>query len=102
MCSTRFNESIERIFLLREFFNSFDIALNFLWIDVGQEEKECILIGKKFSIDSIMIQHGRFQTSKICNKFAKFFGQFPEPMLSDKQIVWGEIIKNYSLSYNHS
>ncbi len=102
MCSTRFNESIERIFLLREFFNSFDIALNFLWIDVGQEEKECILIGKKFSIDSIMIQHGRFQTSKIWNKFAKFLGQFPEPMLSDKQIVWGEISKNYALSYNHS
>ena len=102
MCSTRFNESIERIFLLREFFNSFDIALNFLWIDVGQEEKECILIGKKFSIDSIMIQHGRFQTSKIWNKFAKFLGQFPAPMLSDKQIVWGETSKKYALSYAHS
>jgi len=102
MCSTRFSESIERIFLLREFFTSFDIALNFLWIDVGQEEKECILIGKKFSIDSIMIQHGRFQTSKIWDKFAKFLGQFPAPMLSDKQIVWGETSKKYALSYDHS
>ena len=102
ICSTRFNESIERIFLLKEFFNLYDIALNFLWIDVGQEEKECILVGKQFSIESVMLQHGRFQTSKIWNKFASFLGQFPAPMLSDKQIVWGEISKKYAISYDHS
>ena len=102
MCSVRFIESIERIFLLHEFYNTFNIALNFLWIDVGQEEKECISVGKQFSVDSIMLQHGRFQTSNIWNKFASFLGQFPAPMLSDKQIVWGEITKQYALSYNHS
>ena len=101
MCSTRFTESIERIFLLKEFLTSYDIALNFLWIDVGQEEKECIMMGKQFSIDSVMIQHGRFQTSKIWDKFATFLGQFPRPMLSDKQIVWGETTKKYALSYDH-
>ncbi len=102
ICSTRFNESIERISLLKKFYKSYDIALNFLWIDVGQEEKECILVGKQSSIKSVMLQHGRFQTSKIWDKFASFLGQFPAPMLSDKQIVWGDISKKYAMSYNHS
>ena len=80
----------------------YDISLNFLWVDVGQEEKECIMIGKQFSVESVMIQHGRFQTSTIWDKFASYLGQFPAPMLSDKQIVWGEITKQYALSLNHS
>ena len=101
ICYTRFNESIERISLLKQIYNEYDIALNFLWIDVGQEEKECIIMGKKFDIESVMIQHGRFQTSTIWDKFASYLGQFPAPMLSDKQIVWGEITKKYALSLNH-
>ena len=68
---------------------------------MGQEEKECILVGKSFFIESVMLQHGRFQTSKIWNKFAKYLGQFPSSLLSDKQIVWGNITKQYALSYNH-
>jgi len=101
ICLSRFNESIERIFLLNKVYELYDISIIFVWIDVGQEEKECILVGKSFSIESIMLQHGRFQTSKIWNKFAKYLGQFPSPLLSDKQIVWGNITKQYALSYNH-
>lgn len=102
ICTMRFNESVERILLLTKLFNFYDISSIFVWIDVGQEEKECILVGKNFSITSIMLQHGRFQTSQIWNKFAKFLGQFPAPMLSDKQIVWGKITKQYALSHNHN
>jgi hypothetical protein len=101
ICLSRFNESIERIFLLNKVYELYDISIIFVWIDVGQEEKECILVGKSFSIESIMLQHGRFQTSKIWNKFAKYVGQFPSPLLSDKQIVWGNISKQWALSYNH-
>ena len=101
ICLSRFNESIERIFLLNKVYELYDISIIFVWVDVGQEEKECILVGKSFSIDSVMLQHGRFQTSKIWNKFAKYLGQFPSPLLSDKQIVWGNITKQYALSYNH-
>ena len=101
LCLSRFNESIERIFLLNKVYELYDISIIFVWIDVGQEEKECILVGKSFSIESIMLQHGRFQTSKIWNKFAKYVGQFPSPLLSDKQIVWGNISKQWALSYNH-
>ena len=101
ICLSRFNESIERIFLLNKVYELYDISIIFVWIDVGQEEKECILVGKSFSIESIMLQHGRFQTSKIWNRFAKYLGQFPSPLLSDKQIVWGNITKQYALSHNH-
>jgi len=48
-----------------------------------------------------MLQHGRFQTSEIWNKFAKYLGQFPSSLVSDKQIVWGNTTKQYALSYNH-
>jgi hypothetical protein len=101
ICLSRFSESIERIFLLNKLYELYDISLIFVWVDVGQEEKECILVGKSFSIDSVMLQHGRFQTSKIWNKFAKYLGQFPSSLVSDKQIVWGNTTKQYALSYNH-
>ena len=102
ICFQRFSESVERIFQLQNLFNEYNISLIFVWVDVGQEEKEVIMIGKKYSINSIMLQHGRFQTSKIWDKFAKFLGQFPAPLLSDKQIVWGEITRDYALSHNHN
>ena len=102
ICLSRFSESIERIILLNKVYQLYDISLIFVWVDVGQEEKECIMVGKYFSIDSVMLQHGRFQTSEIWNKFAKYLGQFPSPLLSDKQIVWGNITKKYALSYNHN
>ena len=66
---------------------------------MGQEEKECILVGKKFNVPSFMLQHGRYQNSKKWDKFSRFLGRFPTPLLSDKQIVWGEITKEYALSY---
>ena len=86
ICSSRFGESIQRIYLLNQLFTKFDISKILQWAEVGQEEKECVLVGKKFNIPSFMLQHGRY----------------PTPLLSDKQIVWGEITKKYALSYNHS
>lgn len=102
ICYERFNESIERILQLKELYSKYDVSLIFVWVDVGQEEKEAIMLGKEHSIESIMLQHGRLQTSKIWDKFAKFLGTFPEPLLSDKQIVWGNTSKNYALNYNHN
>ncbi len=97
----RFTESVIRLSSLKSFFNSFSINKIFVWVDVGQDEKECILIGKQSQIPSLMLQHGRFQTSKIWDKFAQFVGQFPAPLLSDKQIVWGDMVKRYAISHSH-
>tara|TARA_Y100000310_G_C20698657_1_gene827648 strand:- start:3802 stop:5673 length:1872 start_codon:yes stop_codon:yes gene_type:complete len=99
---TRFTESIKRLISLTNFFKSVSIDKILVWVDVGQEEKECIMIGRQFQIPSIMLQHGRFQTSKIWDKFAQFVGQFPAPLLSDKQIVWGDMVKRYAISHSHS
>ena len=101
ICDSRFSESIQRIYLLNQLFTKFDISKIFQWAEVGQEEKECILVGKKFKVPSFMLQHGRYQNSKKWDKFSHFLGRFPTPLLSDKQIVWGEITKRYALSYNH-
>lgn len=101
ICDSRFTESIQRIYLLNQLFTKFDISKILQWAEVGQEEKECILVGKKFNVPSFMLQHGRYQNSKKWDKFSHFLGRFPTPLLSDKQIVWGEITKEYALSYNH-
>jgi len=101
ICETRFSESTKRIFLLEKLFDLYNITKILVWVDVGQEEKECILVGKQFKIESVMLQHGRFQTSEIWNKFAQFLGQFPAPLLSDKQIVWGDTTKQYAISHKH-
>ena len=74
----------------------------FVWVEVGQEEKESILVGKNFSIKSVMLQHGRYQTSKKWDKFAKFLAYFSSSLLTDKQIVWGDITKQYALNHSHS
>ncbi len=101
ICDSRFTESTQRICLLNQLFTKFDISKILQWAEVGQEEKECILVGKKFNVPSFMLQHGRYQNSKKWDKFSHFLGRFPTPLLSDKQIVWGEITKEYALSYNH-
>ena len=102
ICTSRFQESIERLFLFKKLFSTFDIDTIFVWVEVGQEEKECILMGKFFSIKSVMLQHGRYQTSKKWDKFARFLAYFSSSLLTDKQIIWGEITKQYALSHNHS
>ena len=102
ICTSRFQESTERLFLFKKLFSTFDIDTIFVWVEVGQEEKECILMGKFFSIKSVMLQHGRYQTSKKWDKFARFLAYFSSSLLTDKQIVWGEITKQYALSHNHS
>ena len=102
ICTSRFTESIQRIYLLSQLFTKFDISEILEWAEAGQEEKECILVGKQFKIPSVMLQHSRYQNSKKWDKFAHFLSSFPSPLLSDKQIVWGEITKQYALSYDHS
>jgi hypothetical protein len=102
ICASRFDESIERILLIDEFFNKNKISSLLEWAEVGQEEQECLHISKKFRITTIMLQHGKYLISKKWDPFAKFLAQFPSLFLSDKQAVWGNFTKNYAMEYNHS
>lgn len=102
ICDSRFDESIERILLINEFFNQNTISSILEWAEVGQEEKECLHISKKFGITTIMLQHGKYLISKKWDPFAKFLAQFPSLFLSDKQAVWGNFTKHYAIQYNHN
>ena len=102
ICDSRFNESVERILLLDEFFNQNKISSILEWAEIGQEEKECLHISKKFGITSIMLQHGKYLISKKWDPFAKFLAQFPSSFLSDNQAVWGKFTKDYAIGYGHN
>lgn len=101
ICISRFNESIERIMLLNEFFKINQISTILEWAEVGQEEKECVLVAKKYNIPSIMLQHGKYSIAKKWDSFARFLTQFPSSLLSNKQAVWGDFTKKYAIDYGH-
>ena len=101
ICNSRFRESIQRIMLLKEMFNEFNISVILEWAELGQEEKEILTLSKKIGIKSIMLQHAMFPTSKYWDKYARFVLFFTYPLLSDKQAIWGEITKRHILSYDY-
>lgn len=101
ICIERFIESIKHILVLTNFFNDHNISLILQWAEVGQEEKECMFVGKNYEIKSFMLQHGRFLTSKKWTVISNFTGHFPKTRISDGQFVWGEFTKNFGLSQGY-
>ena len=101
ICITKFHDSIKNILVLTNFFNSYDISLILQWAEVGQEEKECMYVGKSFNIKSFMLQHGRFLTHKKWTKISNFTGHFPQKRISDGQFVWGKFTKEFGSSQGY-
>ena len=101
ICLERSKESIKRILVLSKFFERNKIKLILQWAEVGQEEKECMKVGKNFNIPSFMLQHGRFLTSKKWTRFADFTGHFPNKKISDGQFVWGDLTKEFGRSQGY-
>lgn len=101
ICNSRFIESAERILLLNELFNQYDISVILEWAEAGQEEKETLFVARQKGIRSVMLQHAMYPTGKIWDKFGRFVSFFSYPLLSDKQAIWGETFKNYALQYGH-
>ncbi|MDC0041938.1 hypothetical protein OAJ50_04405 [Candidatus Nitrosopelagicus sp.] len=102
ICKDRLNESIKRIIVLTEFFKVHEIKLILQWAEVGQEEKECIYVGKNFDINSYMLQHGRFLTSKKWTQFSDFTGHFPHKKISFGQFVWGQFTKEFGQAQGYN
>jgi len=100
-CNLRFIESVQRIMLLEELFEQFKISIILEWAEAGQEEKETLAVAKKHNIKSVMLQHGKYPTSKKWDPFARFLAQFPHQLQSDFQAVWGVYTKNYALSLGY-
>ena len=101
-CTSRFTESIRRIILLEHMIEKFDISVILEWAETGQEEKEIITVSKKKGISSVLLQHGMYPNSLTWNKFARFLAYFSHPFISDKQVIWGEITKNFALEHGHN
>ena len=101
ICRERINDSIKRILILTKFFGDYDIRLILQWTEVGQEEKECMRVGKNYQVPSFMLQHGRFLTSKKWTKFSNFTGHFPHKKISDGQFVWGSLTEEFGKSQGY-
>lgn len=99
-CSQRFLESVKRILLLNEFFKSYNISVILEWAELGQEEKELLLVSKKFNVESIMLQHALDITAPGFERLHRFvLGGYSNPYISNKQALWGDLPKKQALCF---
>jgi uncharacterized membrane protein len=99
-CSKRFLESVKRILLLNEFFKYYNISTILEWAELGQEEKELLLVSKKFNVESIMLQHALDITAPGFERLHRFvLGGYSNPYISNKQALWGDLSKTQALCY---
>ena len=101
ICNSRLPESLKRISLLENFFNSFKLSVILEWAETGQEEKEILFMSNQKKIPSVMLQHAIITTSPYWIPFARFIADFPDKLMSSKQAVWGKKQKEYALNFDH-
>jgi len=101
ICTSRFSESIRRILLVNELFDTLDISVILEWAETGQEEKEIISLSKKRGIKSVLLQHAMDPSSHVWDKYHRFALGGYSYFISDKQALWGQQVKNRALYYGH-
>lgn len=101
ICTSRFKESIRRISLTHELFKTLHTSVILEWAETAQEEKDILQVAKKLGIKSVLLQHAMYPTSKILEPFGRFLSYFSYPAISDKQAVWGDIMKQYALEHGY-
>lgn len=100
-CSNRFKESVKRILLLNEMFNQFNISVILEWAETAQEEKEIVFVSKNRGIKSIVLQHAMDPLSNTWKKYHRFVLGGYSSFISDKQALWGKLVKELALSYGN-
>jgi len=89
----RFVESIEKIILLHELFNSVNVSVILEWAHVGLEDKLIISIANKKKIPNLFLQHGLYLQNE---KFDKYIPILPIlPSNGSKHLVWGKILEDF-------
>jgi len=101
ICMSRFKESIRRIRLAHELFKTLQPSVILEWAETAQEEKDILQVAKKFGIKSVLLQHAMYPTSKILEPFGRFLSYFSYPAISDRQAIWGDIMKQYALEHGY-
>ncbi len=101
ICTSRFKESIRRILLSNELFKTLRVSVILEWAETAQEEKDILQVAKKFGIKSVLLQHAMYPTTKILEPFGRFLSYFSYPTISDKQAIWGNIMKQYAIEHGY-
>jgi sugar phosphate isomerase/epimerase len=102
ICNTRFLDSVERLMLLQQLFTKYDISVILEWAETAPHEKEVVHVAKRYGKKIVMLQHGMSTSGDIWDRAARFFSFFSGPLNSDKQVVWGNITKEYAIKYGHN
>ena len=102
MCTTRFLDSVERLMLLQQLFTKYDISVILEWAETAPHEKEVVHVAKRYGKKIVMLQHGVPPSGDVWGKAGRFFSFFSGPLNSDKQVVWGDITKEYAIKCGHN
>jgi len=95
LCQKRIVEAIHEIELTKKLFEKLKFSSVVIWSENGFNEQIIIKISKKFKIPLMLLQHGLYYDTKKAYEFNKFAGVLPFD--SDKILVWGDIMKKYTL-----
>ena len=102
MCNTRFLDSVERLMLLEQLFTKYDISVILEWAETAPHEKEVVHVAKRYGKKIVMLQHGVPPSGDVWGRAGRFFSFFSGPLNSDKQLVWGDITKEYAIKCGHN
>jgi len=95
LCKKRFLDAVQEIDLAKKIFTKYQISSVLLWSEIGFTEQIIIQFAKKHKIPVSLLQHGLGFETPESHHIKLFAGGFP--VYSDKYIVWGNALKDYSL-----
>jgi len=94
LCQKRFLEAIFEIEITKQLFKKYKFKSVVVWSESGFNEQIVIHVAKKFKIPIVLVQHGMAWETPEISKMKDFDGV--SPIKSDKFLVWGEILDEFS------
>lgn len=95
LCEKRFLDAVNEINLAKRLFDKHQISSILLWSEIGFTEQIIIHLAKKAGIQVALLQHGLGFETPESHHIKIFAGGFP--VNSDKYVVWGNALTDYSL-----
>jgi len=94
LCQKRFHEAIIEIEITKQLFEKYNFKSVVVWSESGFNEQIVIHVAKKFKIPVVLIQHGMSWETPEIKRVKDFDGV--SPIKSDKFLVWGNILNDFS------
>jgi len=92
----RFNESIKRIYLIKNLFSVINIEKILEWAQTGAEEKIVLSFAKKLNIPSLNLQHAIYPLNSKWEKYHTLYPHFPTDEIHG--LIWGNSMKNFIIN----